>query len=97
MSVFLADRVPTIPHQRLGILAVLMLALGVFVAIRLLVRPGDPLTGTVAVDIAFALFFMARGALYFWTVRRRARDRGDVGWNGNDGRGPIDHGHRERP
>lgn len=28
-SVFLADRVPTIPHQRVAILAVLMLALGV--------------------------------------------------------------------
>jgi hypothetical protein len=28
-SVFLADRVPTIPHQRLAVLAVLMIALGV--------------------------------------------------------------------
>ena len=62
--------------MKIGVGAVIsgiMFALGVFVAIRLLVRPGDPLTGAVAVDIAFALFFMARGALYFWTVRRRAR------------------------
>jgi hypothetical protein len=56
-----------------AVISGIMFALGVFVGVRLLVRPGDPLTGAVGVDIAFALFFMARGALYFWTVRRRAR------------------------
>lgn len=64
------------PPMKLGVGAVLsaiMFALGLFVAIRLLVRPVEPLTGAVAVDIAFALFFMARGALYFWTVHRRSR------------------------
>jgi hypothetical protein len=55
-----------------AVISGIMFALGVFVAVRLLVRPGEPLTGSVAVDIAFALFFMARGALYFWTMRRRA-------------------------
>jgi len=55
-----------------AVISGIMFALGVFVAVRLLVRPEEPLTGSVAVDIAFALFFMARGALYFWTMRRRA-------------------------
>ena len=61
---------------RTGIGAVIsgvMIALGVFVAGRLLVRPDQPLTGTLLLDIAFAFFFVARGALYFWTMRRRAR------------------------
>jgi hypothetical protein len=43
------------------------------VAGRLLVRPHNPLTGTALLDIAFALFFLARGALFFWTMRQRAR------------------------
>jgi hypothetical protein len=51
----------------------LMLLLGAFVLLRLLIRPGDPLTPSVALDIAFGLFFVGRGALYFWTVRRRMR------------------------
>lgn len=50
-----------------------MMALGIFVGARLLVYPDRPLTGTRVLDIAFALFFLARGALYFWTMRRRAR------------------------
>ena len=56
-----------------AVISGIMFALGLFVALRLVVRPDDPLTGAVAVDIAFALFFLARGALYFWTMRRRAR------------------------
>ena len=72
------------PPMKLGVGAVIsaiMFALGLFVAVRLLARPAQPLTGAVAVDIAFALFFMARGALYFWTMRRRSRgdDRGGAG------------------
>ena len=64
------------PPMKLGVGAVIsgiMIALGLFVAGRLLVRPEQPLTGTVLLDAAFALFFIARGALYFWTVRRRTR------------------------
>ena len=64
------------PPMKIGVGAVIsaiMFALGVFVAVRLLVRPDNPLTGAVSVDIAFALFFMARGALYFWTIHRRSR------------------------
>jgi hypothetical protein len=62
--------------QRFGARAVIsavMMALGLFVAIRLLVRPGDPLTTSVALDIGFAVFFFARGAIHFWTLRRRER------------------------
>lgn len=50
-----------------------MMALGIFVGARLLMYPDAPLTGTRVLDIAFALFFFARGALHFWTMRRRAR------------------------
>ena len=60
-------------------ISAVMIALGVFVAVRLLVRPANPLTGTVVLDIAFALFFIARGALFFWTMRRRARADADRG------------------
>ena len=63
------------PPMKLGFGAVIsgiMIALGLFVAGRLLVRE-QPLTGTVLLDAAFALFFIVRGALYFWTARRRAR------------------------
>ena len=56
-----------------AVISGVMMALGLFVAGRLLMRPGDPLTGTVLVDIAFAVFFLARGAIYFWTMRRRSR------------------------
>lgn len=63
-------------NARTGISAVIsgvMIALGLFVVGRLLVRPDHPLTGTVVLDAAFAFFFLARGALYFWTMRRRSR------------------------
>ena len=54
------------------ILSGIMVLLGVFVLGRLLVR-GDPLTGSPLLDVAFGLFFVARGALQFWSVRRRMR------------------------
>ena len=68
-------------NERLGFRAVIslvMMALGLFLAIRLLVRPGQPLTNSVTLDIAFAVFFLARGALHFWTVRRRARAQAEM-------------------
>jgi len=55
------------------IISSVMIILGVFVLARLLVRPGQPLTGTPLLDLAFGLFFIARGAVHFWTVRRRSR------------------------
>ena len=66
--------------RRFGIgaaISAIMILLGVFVAGRLLVRPEVPLTGTAVLDIAFALFFIARGALFFWTMRRRMRADSD--------------------
>ena len=62
--------------SRIGIRAVIsgvMIVLGLVIAVRLFVRPDQPLTGTVVLDAAFAFFFLARGALYFWTMRRRSR------------------------
>ena len=52
-----------------------MIALGIFVGARLLANPDQPLTGTRMLDGAFALFFIARGALYFWSARQRERAR----------------------
>jgi hypothetical protein len=67
-----------IPRFGIGaVISAIMIVLGVFVAARLLVRPHNPLTGTVLLDIAFAMFFIARGALYFWTMRQRARANTD--------------------
>ena len=56
-----------------AIISAVMIILGLFVAGRLLVRPKQPLTGTLMLDAAFALFFIARGAIYFWTQRLRSR------------------------
>ena len=56
-----------------AVISAVMIVLGLFVAGRLLVRPEQPLTGTVLLDAAFALFFIARGAIYFWTLRLRSR------------------------
>jgi len=56
-----------------AIISGVMIALGTFILIRLLVRPGQPLTMSLMLDVAFGLFFIGRGAVYFWTVRRRAR------------------------
>ena len=56
-----------------AIISGVMVALGAFVLIRLMVRPAAPLTGTPVMDLAFGLFFVARGGVYFWMARRRAR------------------------
>jgi hypothetical protein len=58
----------------LGIGAV-MAALGVFIAARLVVLGGAPLTGTWGLDLAFAVFFLVRGGLQYrrW---RQAREHG---------------------
>ena len=51
-----------------------MIVLGLFIAGRLLMRPDRPLTMSLLLDAAFAFFFLARGGLYFWMKRRRARE-----------------------
>ena len=56
-----------------SVISRVMIGLGIFVAGRLLMRPDEPLTGSALLDGAFALFFIARGVLYFWTQRRQAR------------------------
>ena len=50
-----------------------MIALGIFVLGRLLINPAQPLTGTVMIDFAFGVFFIARGAVHLWTIRRRSQ------------------------
>lgn len=69
---------PPPPSTRPGlavgtVLSSIMILLGVFVLLRLLVRAGDPLTGSPMLDIAFGVFFIGRGAVQFWSVRRRMR------------------------
>ena len=56
-----------------SVIGSVMIVLGAFVLVRLLLRGGAPLTGTPMLDIAFGLFFIARGGLYFWSMRRRMR------------------------
>lgn len=65
----------TSPHSPVGLaIGGVMAALGVFIALRVLVLGRPPVTGTFGLDIAFAVFFVLRGALQYrrW---RLARDR----------------------
>ena len=48
----------------------LMIALGLFLAVRPLVAPGRPVTASRWLDMAFALFFLLRGALNVRSARR---------------------------
>ena len=48
-----------------------MIGLGLFVAVRLAATGGRPLTGKLWLDLAFALFFVVRGTMYFSRFRRR--------------------------
>jgi hypothetical protein len=64
----------TSPHSPLGLaIGAVMVSLGVFIALRLFVLDREPVTGTRGLDIAFAVFFVLRGALQYrrW---RHARD-----------------------
>lgn len=51
-----------------------MIAIGVYIGGRLVLAGRAPITGTTGLDIAFAFFFVARGALQVqrW---RRAQER----------------------
>jgi len=53
------------------VLGVVMVALGAFVAIRAL-WVGASVTRQPLLDVGFALFFLARGALYLRAARRPA-------------------------
>lgn len=55
------------------VLGGIMMAIGAFIIGRLVVRGDAPLTGQPLLDVAFGLFFLARGALHFWSLRRRMR------------------------
>ena len=55
------------------VLGLLMIALGLFLALRPLLAPGRPVTASRWLDIAFALFFLLRGAM---NVRSARRPRG---------------------
>ena len=70
------DPLTPTPARRLTvgtIISSVMIALGLFIFIRLFLRLDAPLTGTALLDIAFGLFFVGRGAIHFLAARRRAR------------------------
>lgn len=52
------------------VIGLLMIALGLFLAVRPLVAPGRPVTASRWLDMAFALFFLLRGALNVRAARR---------------------------
>ncbi|MCC6930139.1 MAG: hypothetical protein IT359_14235 [Gemmatimonadaceae bacterium] len=52
------------------VIAALMCVLGLFVGGRVLLTDSPPLTGTRALDVAFAVFFVARGGLAYGRFRR---------------------------
>lgn len=57
-------------RQRLTLaIGATMMTLGAFIAVRLALAP--PLTRSVALDVAFALFFLVRGALNIRSARVR--------------------------
>lgn len=53
-------------------LGVVMVALGVYVALRPLMYAGQPITASRWLDMAFAAFFILRGAMNVRSARRRA-------------------------
>ncbi len=55
----------------LGIGAV-MTALGIWIGLRALTTEDAPLTGSLGLDLAFAVFFIARGGLQYrrWRLAR---------------------------
>jgi hypothetical protein len=55
------------------VIGAIMVALGVYIALRVLATGAPPLTGALWLDLAFGFFFVVRGALAYarW---RRARD-----------------------
>lgn len=56
----------TSPHSPVGLaIGGVMAALGVFLALRLFVLGREPVTGTLGLDLAFAVFFVLRGALQY--------------------------------
>jgi hypothetical protein len=63
----------TIGSRAVLVLGVLMIALGLYVALRPLVAPGRPLTGRLWLDVAFAALFLLRGAMNVRSARRAAR------------------------
>lgn len=52
------------------VIGVIMVALGAYIALRLLWMGGAPLTATRWLDFAFGAFFVFRGALNIRSARR---------------------------
>lgn len=52
------------------VLGAIMIALGAFLAARPLYAPGRPLTPSIWLDLAFALFFVLRGLMNVRAARR---------------------------
>lgn len=57
------------------VIAGVMSLLGLYIGGRVLFTESPPLTGTFALDLAFAVFFIARGALAYARFRRAQHGR----------------------
>ena len=67
----------TVGSRFVLVLGVVLFLLGAFVALRLVVAPGRPLTGRLWLDLAFAALFLVRGAMNVRAARAAgARSRG---------------------
>ena len=69
-----------------AVLGTVMAGLGLFVVVRLAAMGQPPLTGALWLDIAFALFFLVRGGMYFRALRG-ARTRPSEGSGARRGTG----------
>ncbi len=55
---------PSLATARIGLgISAVMIGIGVYLGTRMILPGRPPITGTSALDIAFAFFFIARGAL----------------------------------
>lgn len=55
------------------VVGAVMMGLGVFIAVRPLLFPQVRITGSVALDVAFALFFLVRGYVNVRVATRALR------------------------
>ena len=63
----------TAPNSAVGLaIGGVMAGIGVFIVLRLVALGREPLTGTLGLDYAFAVFFVLRGALQYrrWRLAR---------------------------
>lgn len=56
------------------LLGAIQVGVGVFIALRPLTGSGAPITNSRVLDMAFAAFFLIRGAMHLRNARRASRE-----------------------